>query len=943
ILLATSSPANTTEKSPRTTLELKLACSTHPTTRKPAENPRYTTRSIERDAMPKVKSYTAPWLSHGPGHSLFAPSSDASNKALSAPSPYGSKKKKIQGPRRTIARRGTEVFVAVGKELRWGDLAYLKEKWSTKHAHRRMGSRVKREDSTQSFDEDAIPSTEEAATAQGFRTIKTSVADDIRQLVISPNSDYLAILTAHTVHICVVPDSSHLTAEDTGPLRPKIWTLGPTTHVTSRSPVASAVWHPLGVKGSCLVTVTTDAIVRVWELSLTDRWSFDSPTLSIDLKKLVDGTTLDQDFSASTAATNASFSQYSLEMQVASACFAGRGSGGWSPMTLWVAMREGDVYALSPLLPQKWAPPPTLIPSLSVSIVSKVAALEDDPAVSEMDKLLAQQQLEWMGDLDSQEPQILDTAPGEETVEVYTRPSRPGVIPRLQGPFEFDADPESEDVGDGLLTDLLVIGKKVDTDDLMMGEDEDLDFDEGDQEGLSLSVICLLSTTGQVRVYLDLEGVEAQWLPPRNKSKLGRLLSAADPPSLLTFQCIDTMATTEMNDDAWPTFSSDVMSRYSLFVTSHAGVTFLSLSPWVFRLEGELSGESEAGSDFRLGLLVNGQNSIRERLYNQSSSDVNVPLAACAAIRDPDLGYFLLSATPYEPIALTFETPEDDFSPVRHETPYEEKPTTMEPLDFYEPRPAFQPSHAFEQQSDLPELINRLRSSRHKTILNQEIRLSPVTLQILTDAHRVLGEDTYRLGTAVAEIFRRCATLQDELRDQIKKANEVKEKIDKIAGNDKAGDGESDDVRFERRIAEAQDRQKRLNERLEGVRKYVGKAATRELSAKERAFVAEVKNMEASVLGSPSEDSPGVKQQKQLRKRVEDVQRLKDELLAEVERIQKQSEDGKGGKDSSSSVSELKIPTEIRKAKLQQVMSLLSRETALVEAVTSRLERLQTQ
>ncbi|KAK1599022.1 nuclear pore complex protein An-Nup82 [Colletotrichum navitas] len=896
--------------------------------------------------MPKVKSYSAPWLSHGPGHQLFAPSSDAASKALSVPSPYMSKKKKAPGPRRTIARRGTEVFVAVGKELRWGDLAYLKEKWSTKHAHRRMGSRVKREDSAQAFDDEAIPSTEEAATAQGFRTIKTPVADDIRQLVISPNSDFLAILTTHTVHICVVPDSSHLTAEDTGPLRPKIWTLGPTTHVTSRSSVASAVWHPLGVKGSCLVTITTDAIVRLWELSLTDRWSFDSPTLSIDLKKLVDGTTLDQDFTASTAATNASFSQYSLEMQVASACFASRGSGGWSPMTLWVAMREGDVYALSPLLPQKWAPPPTLIPSLSVSIVSKVAALEDDPTVSEKDKLLAQQQLEWMGDLDSQEPQVLDTAPGEEAVEVYTRPSRPGVIPRLQGPFGFDADPDSEDVGDSLLTDIIAIGKKIDTDDLMMGEDEDLDFDDGEHEGLSLSVICLLSTTGQVRVYLDLEGVEAQWLPPRNKSKLGRLLAAADPPSLLTFQCIDTMTGGEMDNDAWPTFSSDAMSRYSLFVTCYVGITFLSFSPWVFRLEGELSGESEAGSDFRLGLLVNGQNSIRERLYTHSSSDVNVPLAASAAIRDPDLGYFLLSATPYEPIALTFDTPDDDLSPIRHETPFEEKPATMEPLDFYEPRPTFQPSHAFEQQSDLPELINRLRSSRHKTILNQEIRLSPVTLQILTDAHRILGEDTYRLGTAVAEIFRRCATLQDDLKDQIKKANEVKEKIDKIAGNDKDGEGESDDVRFERRITEAQERQKRLNERLEGVHRYVGKATTRELSAKEKAFVEEVRSMGASVLGSLPEDGPGTRQQKKLKKRLEDVQQLRDELVGEVERIQKQSEGGKDGKDSlssSSTVSDLKIPTEIRKAKLQQVMSLLSRETALVEAVSSRLERLQTQ
>jgi nucleoporin NUP82 len=37
----------------------------------------------------------------------------------------------------------------------------------------------------------------------------------------------------------------------------------------------------------------------------------------------------------------------------------------------------------------------------------------------------------------------------------------------------------------------------------------------------------------------------------------------------------------------------------------------------------------------------------------------------------------------------------------------------------------------------------------------------------------------------------------------------------------------------------------------------------------------------------------------------------------------------------------VKIPSDIRKAKLQQVMGGLSRTTALVEAVSARLERLQ--
>lgn len=108
------------------------------------------------NAMPKVKSYSAAWLSkNAPGHALFEPSSEASrSRALSEP--YSSKKKSVAGPRRTIARRGTEVFVAVGREIRWGDLAYLKDEWTSRHSKGRSGSapRIKREDSTQSVGSD---------------------------------------------------------------------------------------------------------------------------------------------------------------------------------------------------------------------------------------------------------------------------------------------------------------------------------------------------------------------------------------------------------------------------------------------------------------------------------------------------------------------------------------------------------------------------------------------------------------------------------------------------------------------------------------------------------------------------------------------------------------------------------------------------------------------
>lgn len=80
--------------------------------------------------MPKITSYNLEWLSKpNPGHALFTPSPATSRfYERVGNSRDGDDDGENAGPKRTIARRGTEVFVAVGNEIRWADLAYLKDK-----------------------------------------------------------------------------------------------------------------------------------------------------------------------------------------------------------------------------------------------------------------------------------------------------------------------------------------------------------------------------------------------------------------------------------------------------------------------------------------------------------------------------------------------------------------------------------------------------------------------------------------------------------------------------------------------------------------------------------------------------------------------------------------------------------------------------------------------
>lgn len=115
--------------------------------------------------MSKIKSYTPSWLSKpAPGHTLF----QASAEDLNASS-FTSRRRSRPGPRRTITRRGTEVFVAVNREIRWGDLVYLKDSFAARSGR----TRIKREDSTSSFSiyDETLPSIEgtDGEAAQGYR------------------------------------------------------------------------------------------------------------------------------------------------------------------------------------------------------------------------------------------------------------------------------------------------------------------------------------------------------------------------------------------------------------------------------------------------------------------------------------------------------------------------------------------------------------------------------------------------------------------------------------------------------------------------------------------------------------------------------------------------------------------------------------------------------
>lgn len=763
-------------------------------------------------------------------------------------------------------------------------------------------------------------------------------------------------MTSHTCHVCVLPTHEHLTFQNEQPLKLRAFQLGPTAHVIDQAPLVSAIWHPLSPSGNGLVTVTKDAGVRLWELDINNRSSFNEPALAVDLKKLSNASTVREDFSASKYGVNKGYSADDIEMQVAGSCFGGKGAedeDGWSSMTLWIAMTEGDVYALCPFLPAKFWAPASLLPTLSTSIVAKTRVLDQDSQVPEMERRIAHQQSNWLADLDEQHPTTItgDT----NNMDVFTRPERPGVVPRLQGPFQLT--PEADF---GEVTDIHVIAPKLNEEDLF--DDEDDYAELGLDEGLSVGIVCLATKTSKVHVCLNIEGVEAEWLPSK-RARSHVLQDVDDVKELLLFETIDLARTGQApHPQQWPTFTPSPTDRYELFTTQPSGIYNVSLRSWISGLEDELSApevDTAQSIGFRLGVFLNSASSIVETIlpFPEPRKDINAALAILSDYSDS--GYVILTTSSNKPLVAILDVPSTGahtFAP--------EALTSSRPVASLESRAPYQPDDILFQPSKLPahlEAWRRESATGSAGDVKGQIRFSPYTLQKVTEAHRVLSSETHALGTAVAELFRRCERMMNEMRAQVEKVQELSNRVSSVTGEDEFPEqraGQPELVRggrykIQQRIEQRQAKTEEIKERVERLRSRMRGLAGKELSAKEQAFMEEVERLQRTITtptkpttpegllhmsdSEPIDSMTLEGDQETIVARFTTVQNIYKQLTLQAAAVQRDL-DAAAGDDRRPATPGSQA--EFRQRKLESVWALLERETALVDAVTERMERL---
>ena len=409
---------------------------------------------------------------------------------------------------------------------------------------------------------------------------------------------------------------------------------------------------------------------------------------------------------------------------------------------------------------------------------------------------------------------------------------------------------------------------------------------------------------------------------------------------------LESVHAASQTSTAWPTFSNDPTNRYGLLLNLENDVYSFSLNSWIPNLEDELSDPTDSGAAFRLDILLESDKTTVDRIMHVENPRQEASLATSISLVDSDLGWLVLTSLANQPQAVMLDLPVDS-----------DQYSSFAPDDIVlalpapESRQPYQPAEAFFAPSSLPAFLDSVTQSANsrlrKSDLKTQVRFSPATLQLLTDAHRVLSNETSRLGAAAADLFRRCERMKLELAEQIRKVDEIAKRIESVTGDDDetANDHGKERVvgsdKIEQRMDAATDRSNKLQRRVETLRRKLASLGGKELSAREQAWADEVAVVDQSVGttdGGGEDDGRG--SVTSLTERFEAVLQLQRDLVTEAKRSANKRHDP----DSDAAhlnESTRSVPLDYRKQRIEEVWELLERESALVDAVAERLGRLQ--
>ncbi|CAG8450485.1 786_t:CDS:10 [Ambispora gerdemannii] len=269
--------------------------------------------------------------------------------------------------------------------------------------------------------------------------------------------------------------------------------VGPFHHVIGGSPICKVLWHSLSRNGSHLMVLTTDGNLRMYDI-------FTNYNEPIQVFQVVE----------SSKTRNGYGCNLDDEPEAASFCFGQSASNIWGPFTVYILMKNSDIYSFCPVTPDKM--------TCQVSHLQKLASLISSncqkviPGIKGKEKYgdiswVHQRQLEWISKITSQIPEGCEP---DKKVDIDLTSNIHGQ-PQRQGPYLLQPSPIELSLMDCPdASDILCLNTKY------------------------MNVFVLVFEHGKVDICLEDDKVQGCWKNP------DYLCSQENQyPRLIVYECID--------------------------------------------------------------------------------------------------------------------------------------------------------------------------------------------------------------------------------------------------------------------------------------------------------------------------------------------------------------------------------------------------------------------
>ncbi|KAI0265178.1 hypothetical protein BC834DRAFT_880424 [Gloeopeniophorella convolvens] len=731
------------------------------------------------------------------------------------------------GRRQTMVLKDADLIVAVGKEIRATSLGDTKLSKSARKT---------------------------------YKTLHTpNVQFDIHQLSLNPTGKLLAVAGAFQVAIVVLPRPGFMRLVP-ATIDCKSIQVGQYFHASATSaPIAKIEWHPWGEAGSTLMVMTVDGKLREYDIS-------------VDTEEPVQVVSFVPERRASRT-----FNAFDTSEREVASFALGKGKADWGPLTIYAAMKSGDVYAVSPYMPVNASIPSSYIHALECFVAAKQEYLAQNPSsASQSLSTTYAYQHKYISALLKQLPPGTVFPAASRSVLVHP-PTTMKTPPLRQGPFLLQPSPlalEGSEGGDA-------------TDIIYLAFNEDGENDDGETERLGLLLV--VAQDGRVDVCLDVDKVEARWESRQSSAELP-MLAVYEIIDLGLIKILSTTQPASLNllQANYPTFLADPIHDDTVYVYHGFGVHAVHLREMLRNLGDAV--RSEGTDNALISALRNPVSADVQHIVTTFSVEKKAsnPIISVVVPNDVYLSYSIFILTSSMRV-VSFSLNMRSGSPAPKDEPQSQTVSEDRLLKPADSPPAYI-SLLGTKPWDLPaehRPTGLPATARLATPDTKDFRITPDTLRFLGTKVDEITEHIHAVESAYFHTNTRADLQREELKRQGAKVAEARALLGELRG--------ARQDKLEARTRAVQDGQRALLARLDRVLAELMKRANPTLSDHETKWFDELGRMREQVLGAGRYDEAALRARLQALKReygrlMPHLKALSERELAQAKSLQEKNQ-----------------------------------------------------